>query len=121
MFNFLRKKINTTSAKHHSSIRKRIYRDSEKYPHPHPHKRLLDYLIYLVGILSPAFTLPQVIVIWRNQSAENVPLLTWLPYLTFSMVWLWYGVSYKQNPIIFLNGGLVLVNFAIVLGIFVHG
>ena len=113
--------MSNTNPQHHLSIRKRIHEKFEKYPHPQNHKKVVDYLVYIVGILSPICTLPQVLKIWINKSAQDVSLLTWVPYSLFAMIWLWYGIIHKETPIIILNTGLIIVNLLVVIGVLFYG
>ena len=110
-----------SSASHHRHVRKRLYSKHEALPSKNAHKRLVDRLVYAVGILTPLFTIPQVLVIWLSQSAGSVSLLTWGPYLLFAVVWLWYGIIHREWPIIVLNAGLVIVDLLVVAGILVYG
>lgn len=102
---------------HHQQTRKRIYKNLEVYPHTDKHKNFVDKLVYISSILTPIFTLPQVLKIWIYKSASDVSLFTWGPYLVFAAIWLWYGILHKDKPLIVLNGGLVAVNVAIIVGI----
>lgn len=108
-------------SQHHQHVRKRIHKNLENYPHSNKQKRIVDKLVYVLGVLTPVSTLPQVLKIWMNRSATDVSIFTWLPYLFFAIIWLWYGVVHKEKPIIFLNIGLVIVNFLTVLGIILFG
>jgi len=110
-----------TDVNHHKHIRKRVHKNLEKYPHPNRLKNYLDKAIVCIGVLTPFFTLPQVCKIWLNKSASDVSMLTWFPYLIFSIMWLWYGIIHKEKPIIILNSGLVIVNLLIVIGIILFG
>lgn len=106
---------------HHQHIRKSIHKNLEKYPNPEKQKNIVDKLVCLLGILTPLFTLPQVLKIWINRSAADVSIFTWGPYLLFAIIWLWYGILHKEKPIIFLNVGLIIINSLIVLGIIFFG
>lgn len=53
----------------------------------------------LAGIVQPLITVPQIISIYSNQSARDVSLLTWLGYLLFGIIFLFYGLVFKLKPI----------------------
>ena len=102
----------------HHHMRERIYKNKEKYPPHDYYKTTLDRLIYVVGVLTPLFTLPQLARIWLNKSAADVSFLTWGSFFVFAVIWLLYGLVHQEKPIIFLNSSLVVINGLVVLGIF---
>lgn len=106
---------------HHQQTRKRIHKNLEIYPHSDKWKNFIDKLVYVAGILSPLFTLPQVYKIWINKSAYDISLITWIIYLFVSITWLLYGISHKEKPIIVLNLGLTTVNLLVVIGAIIYG
>lgn len=85
-------------------LRKRIYKKHEKYPHPDKKKRFIDNFIYIAAIVGPLFTLPQVIEIWKTQSAGSVSIFTWVLFTTVSLTWMYYGYVHKEKPIMISNG-----------------
>ncbi len=106
-------------AHHHLHIRKRIYKYLEEYPHPEKWKRLLDYAVLTVGVLSPVITFVQVWKIWSEQNASSSSLVTWGMYFVASLVWFAYGMAHREKPIILSNilyiiaTGFVLIGIAI--------
>ncbi len=88
----------------------------QKHPHIQDHP-LLNKLIYFVSILIPFFTIPQVAKIWYYHNAEGVSLLSWTVYLCASIVWIYYGIVYKEKPIILLNSLMIIMDGAIIIGI----
>ena len=64
---------------HHFYKRKRIYQKLEPYPHPNKWKRLMDKLIYAVGIFGPVMTIPQLTKIWLDKNAAGVSAISWEP------------------------------------------
>lgn len=106
-----------TDAQHHLHKRKRIHKEYELYPHPVTWKRYLDYAVYMMGIISPLMTFPQVFEIWQTKSAEGVSPLTWGTYFFSSIVWLAYGITHKEKPIILSNALYILIIFFILIGI----
>ena len=62
-------------------------------------KKKIENIALIAGIIQPLITLPQIITIYGNQSAEDVSLLTWLGYLFFGIVFLLYGLTFKLKPI----------------------
>ena len=110
-----------TIAIHHLHKRKRIHEKHEKYPHPNKWKRYLDKLVYVVGILGPILTIPQIIKIWINQSAGDISIISWIAYFFGSMILLTYGVVHKEKPLIVMYSAWILINFMIVISILIYG
>ncbi len=61
-------------------------------------KRIETFAL-IAGIIQPLITLPQIIAIYKNQSAQDVSLLTWLGYLFFGIIFLIYGLAFILKPI----------------------
>jgi len=102
---------------HHFHKRKRIHLKHEKYPHPNKGIRFLDKLIFVVGVLGPLMTIPQVIKIWVEHNAAGVSFLTWSSFLIFDSVWLTYGIVHKEKPIIVSYSVWLVLELIIVIGI----
>lgn len=105
---------------HHFHLRKRIHEHHEPYPHPDKWKRLMDKLIYVVGIASPIMTLPQLFTIWIDGNTSGVSLITWASYEVFSVFWLIYGIMHREKPIIITQCLLLFVKALIIIGILVN-
>lgn len=89
--------------------------------HPsRPASALVDRLAGTIGILVPLFTVPQIVDIWRNQSADGVSSITWIGYLAFSVFWLIYALYHKDRPLILLHVLWILMQLAVVVGIFMY-
>jgi uncharacterized protein with PQ loop repeat len=98
-------------------MRKRIHEKHEQYPNPDKWKRLLDKIMYAVGVIGPILTIPQAYDIWHNQSATNVSLIAFSSYLVMACMWLLYGITHKEKVIIFANISWIVVDLTVVLGI----
>jgi len=104
-------------AQHHLKLRGR--RGLEPYPHPHFWKRILDKVIYLVGLITPAVLMPQLIEVWTTHDVQGLSLITWLGFTIINLIWLLYGIVHREGPIIISNGLLTLANFGVTLGIMI--
>lgn len=111
----------TFSGPHHFSKRRRIYIRHEPYPHPDKWKRLLDRVIYAVGILGPVLTIPQVLKIWVENDASGVSGVSWFSYLVFAVIWVIYGIAHKQKPIILAYSLWIVLESLIVAGTVMYG
>ncbi|MDB5245576.1 MAG: hypothetical protein JWN90_681 [Parcubacteria group bacterium] len=103
---------------YHLHLRKRVYTDKEPYPHTDRTRRYFDILMYGVSIAAPFALLPQVIHIYLYRTADGLSLSTWALLGLINLLWVGYGVLHRANPIIITNFGMMILNFAIVVGIF---
>ena len=110
-----------SQALHHQHIRKRIYKNHEEFPHPDKVKRFFDRLIYFAVFAMPIMNIPQLLEIWLNKSAKGVSLVSWIGFAFLSSIWFVYGLLHKEKPIIFMNGSLIFLQLAIVIGIVLYG
>lgn len=106
---------------HHLHKRKRIHQKNETYPHPDSHKRFVDRLVYVAGIIVPFLTLQQSYLIHSTRNAEGVSLISFTGFACMNLIWLWYGMIHKEKPIIFMYLLLVAFNSSIVAGILMYG
>lgn len=112
---------NSTAGLHHFHTRKRMYVHHEPYPHPNKWKRFMDKAIYVIVILGPIMTLPQVFDIWLKKNAAGISIISWGSYLVFSIFWLAYGMMHKEKPLILANIFWIILNVLIVLGALIYG
>lgn len=106
---------------HHFHRRKRIHLKHEKYPHPNKWKRLIDKVIYVVGIGAPLMTIPQLTKIWIEKNASGVSVISWASYLIAAIVWLIYGIAHKEKPIILAYSLWIIFEILIVVGTLMYG
>ena len=107
-------------ALHHLHQRKRVYKKLEDYPHPNPYKNFLDKIIFLIGLLGPVFTIPQVTEVWIGKDVAGVSLFSWTSYVVLAFVWLLYGIVHKEKPIIFAYTLWIAVDLLIVIGVIIY-
>ena len=93
---------------------------STRQPNPSiadvPHK-VLNRLIYLIAVLGPLSSLPQIIEIWvTDKSAAGVSLSTWLMFLLMSAVWLWYAVTKRDRPLVVSNALWMITDAIVIAG-----
>lgn len=106
---------------HHYHKRKRIHQKKENYPHPDPLRRVVDHLIYVVGMFGPIFYIPQIMKIWRNQAAEDIAIITFVSFLVANSFWVLYGILHKEKPVIIIHASLVVANIAVITGALLYG
>jgi uncharacterized protein with PQ loop repeat len=105
---------------HHYHLRKRKFEKLESYPHPELSRRIMDHLIYVVGVLGPIFTIPQVLTIYLHHDAAGVSAISWLAYFLFSIFWFIYGLMHDEKPIIIANGLGIILNGLVAIGAFMY-
>jgi uncharacterized protein with PQ loop repeat len=105
---------------HHLRERARISQGLEPFPSRDVWKRLLDYLMYGVGIIAPLALVPQIIEIYTTRSSVGVSLYTWLLVALFNALWALYGIVHKDRQLFLANVFMVLFDLVIVVGILMY-
>ena len=80
----------------------------------------VERLALIAGTIQPLITLPQIITIYANQSAQDVSLLTWAGYTVLGLVLLTYGVTYRLRPIIVGQSIWAVMQSVMVIGILLY-
>jgi len=105
---------------HHHHKRKRIHAKHESYPHPNKWKNFMDKAIYVVGVLGPIMTIPQLAKIWVEKNASGVSIISWTAYLIASGFWVIYGIMHKEKPIIVTYSLWILLDILIIIGTVIY-
>lgn len=93
-------------------------------PNPTPSVRALPppgvihRLLASLSIFTMLMTIPQVLTIWVGHQAAGVSVLSWSAYLVSAVVWLWYGLQKRDKNIYLPCIGWILVDGAVILGVF---
>ncbi len=82
--------------------------------------KLLDAVMYVVAIVSPFMTLPQLYLVWIQKDISGVSVFSWAGYSFFNAFWVVYGFVHKDKPIILCNIAWVIVQGLVVLGVVLH-
>ena len=82
--------------------------------------RRIDKYTYLVAIVMPLMTLPQIYSIFTTKNADNVSLISWLAYTLFSFVWIIHGVTHNDKPIIIANILWVIMCGLVTIGVVIY-
>ena len=77
--------------------------------------------MYVIAIIIPLMTIPQIITIWTNKSAQDVSLLTWSAYLFSALCWLIYSIIHKDRPLIINSILWVILETFVIAGIIIYG
>ena len=101
---------------HHQNLRKRIYRNLERYPHPNKWVKALDFAVYVAGFLGPALSIPQLYLIYGTGQSAGISSFTFGGLALLNIPWVLYGIIHKE-PVIQTTYTLwFLVNSAIAIG-----
>jgi uncharacterized protein with PQ loop repeat len=105
-----------SDAVHHFHNRKQAQKELEPYPHPSRYIRFIDRAIYVVAMVGPIMTIPQLCKIWVEQSAAGISVITWTAYIFVTIFWLMYGIAHKEKPIIVVQIAWLVTHSLVVIG-----
>jgi uncharacterized protein with PQ loop repeat len=83
--------------------------------------RTIDQAMWLVSIINPLVAIPQAVVIYVNQDATNVSLVTWLSFMLVGVVLTFYSLAHRIKPMIINQILWFAVDIAIIVGILMYG
>lgn len=78
----------------------------------------IDKIIYLAVIMGPIMTIPQIYSIWINKNT-GVSIITWISYLIITLIWLFYGITHKEKPIIIVQSLWIIIDLLIISGLII--
>jgi len=105
------------SVLHHLHTRKR----REPYPASAYKLRVLDGVVYVVGILGPFATIPQLVQIYTTHSAVGVSVLSWGTYAVFDIPFIIYATVHKEKPLMVCYWLWLFFNCAVAFGAVLYG
>ena len=103
-------KTKSTTVKHHPKRSRHVYQG-----------KLVDKAVYIAAFVEPATTVPQVLTIFRTKSAAGISLISWVAYLFFSILWLWYGIVHKQKALIIAYSLFGITEVLVIIGGILYG
>ncbi|MFH1387690.1 MAG: SemiSWEET family transporter [Patescibacteria group bacterium] len=106
---------------HHFHKRKRVHENLEPYPHPDKIKRFMDKAIFVVGVVGPIMTLPQIFKIWVEKQASGISIVSFTAYLFVAAFWILYGLLHKEKPIVVTQSIWFIMHVFIVIGAIIYG
>lgn len=80
--------------------------------------KCLDKSMYVIALIPPIMTIPQLLTIWVQHKTVGISVLTWGSYAACSTLWFVYGLLHKDKPLTLTNFLLLLLQSAIVIGVF---
>lgn len=106
---------------HHLHLRKRVSKELEPFPARTTQLRLLDVVVYIVGILGPLATIPQLFEIYTTENAAGVSALSWGLLALFNIPWILYGIAHREWPIVVTYILWLFFNALVFAGAVVYG
>jgi uncharacterized protein with PQ loop repeat len=85
------------------------------------HEQPLNVLIWGLSIFTMVLTIPQILTIWVDRQATGVSALSWGAYLIAAFVWFWYGVKKGDMHIYLPCIGWILLDGAVIIGVWLYG
>ena len=82
--------------------------------------RMLDRVIYAVGVIGPLFTIPQLVKIYYLQDASGVSALSWGAYALSDIPWILYGMAHREGPITFTYSLWLVFNTLVFVGTIIY-
>ena len=61
---------------------------------------MIEILASIAGIAMSFASYPQMLKIYRTKSAQNISLITYTIFFLGCIIWIIYGISIKNQPII---------------------
>ncbi|HEX8830224.1 MAG TPA: SemiSWEET transporter [Longimicrobium sp.] len=78
-------------------------------------QQFAPYIGYVAGALTVISFLPQVVRVWRTKKTSDLSLGMFVILITAGALWITYGVVTSDWPVIATNGGMVMLNIAILV------
>ena len=85
-----------------------------------PQVASLEKILRALSVATMLMTLPQVLTIWVGRDAGGVSLFSWVSYLVSACFWFVYGLQKRDKTIYLACIGWILLDAAIVVGVFVY-
>lgn len=92
---------------------------------PHKHKslqhRFIDKFIFVVALGQPLANVPQIIAIYSHRSAHDISISSWVIFIVFDFLWLWYGLAEKDKAVIVSALMFASLESTVVVGALLYG
>lgn len=93
-----------------------------RLPHTLPlQRRVIDKIIFAAAALQPLANVPQIIAIYSHRSAHDISISSWVIFVVFDILWLWYGLAEKQKAIIVSAVLFIVLESTIIVGAIIYG
>jgi len=78
-------------------------------------------LAYVTGLVGPFTALPQAVSIWTSHQAAGVSFWSAAGFAAVAGIWLAYGIVFRQGPVVISSLLWVILDLAIVSGVWRYG
>ena len=112
--------VNHTEGLHHR-LRTKTHNKHKSQPHSVKWKGFIDHAIYVVGLIGPIMTIPQLTKIWVEKNASGVSAISWSAYIVVAIFWILYGIAHKEKPLIVISSIWIVLEVFIVVGTLRYG
>jgi MtN3 and saliva related transmembrane protein len=82
---------------------------------------MLMYLGYFAGAVTVMSFVPQVIRAWRTRQTRDLSLGSFALLITAGSLWIVYGATSRDWPVVVTNCGMVVLNVALAAAKMRHG
>ena len=82
--------------------------------------KFLQLAVLCAAVVEPLMTLPQIYEIWIRHQTAGVSLATWTFYSLGATIWLAYGLTIRNRPLIISGVLWVTLQWSVVLGLLVQ-
>ncbi len=79
--------------------------------------KILEFLIYGVGLLGTVAALPQAYRIWFLKDVAGLSLFSWISLALFAPFWILYGLLHKKKSLVMTYVVWFMISLVIILGI----
>ena len=83
--------------------------------------KTVDRLTYIAAVVEPIITIPQAVIIFRDQTAAGVSLGSWIGFQILTAVWIWYAIVHKEKLILLYQGLFFIVQAFVIAGAVIYG
>lgn len=104
----------------HNTLMPRRHHSARPMPAT-PDRKLINRIIIPVAIIQPLGTIPQILAIFGHQDGTSLSISSWLLYLIFDILWLWYGISEKQKAVLASAITFTVMEGAVLVGALMYG
>ncbi len=83
-------------------------------------KKIIGYMMYVVAVVMPLSNLPQINQVYSTKVVTGLSLYSWVTYLLFGLIPLFYAISNGLKPLIVSNILWIFVNLSMIYGIIIY-
>lgn len=84
-------------------------------------RKVINKSIFAVALVQPLSTVPQAVTIYTRHNATSISIMSWVLYVVFDLMWLWYGINEKQRAIIVSAAMFSFLEGVVVIGALMYG